>query len=61
MREGALWRRHDERHVLRLFDTDAVVSVLESAGFGVARSQRYGDIELPVGLNAFLGFRQGAV
>jgi SAM-dependent methyltransferase len=42
-RDGDGYRRVDEHHVLRLYDGDAVVQVLEAAGFTVDVRDGYGE------------------
>lgn len=54
-RDGDAYRRHDERHVLRLYRPDDVEAALVEAGLaGVRRLDRYRDLDLPPGLTAFL-------
>lgn len=54
-RDGDADRRHDERHVLRLYRPDDVEEALLAAGLGdVRRLVRYGDFDLPTGLTGFL-------
>ncbi|HEY0708585.1 MAG TPA: class I SAM-dependent methyltransferase [Polyangia bacterium] len=52
-REGAHWRRHDERHLLKLFAPEAVMVVLSEAGFQAEHRNAYGTLALPSGLHAF--------
>jgi SAM-dependent methyltransferase len=55
IRAGDAYRRHDERHELRLYRPGDVESALTTAGFGAIRTlDRYGDFELPSGLTGFL-------
>jgi len=54
-RDGNGYRRHDERHVLRLYRPHDVENSLVAAGFmGVRRLRRYGRLDLPAGLTGFL-------
>lgn len=54
-RDGDAYRRHDERHVLRLYPPDDVEAALAEAGLpGGRRLHRYGDVDLPPGLTGFL-------
>ncbi len=42
VRDGSAYRRVDEHHVLRLYEVDAVMQVLETAGFDVEVRDGYG-------------------
>ncbi len=54
-RDGDGYRRHDERHVLRLYRSDDVEEALRAAGFtDLRRPGRYGELELGPGLTGFL-------
>jgi SAM-dependent methyltransferase len=43
-REGGMYRRTDEHHVLRLYDPESVVAVLEGAGFEVEQRSGYASV-----------------
>jgi len=58
-RQGECYRRDHEVHTLHLIDSPAVVDTLRRAGFTVRTMDRYGDLELPRGLVAFLATRHG--
>lgn len=46
-RDGEVWRRTDEQHVLRLYPEQSVATWLEAAGFRVALRRSYGATKLP--------------
>jgi SAM-dependent methyltransferase len=54
VRDANAYRRVDEHHVLRLYEVDAVVAVLERAGFEVDVRDGYGRAERPPGWKVFL-------
>lgn len=56
---GKLYRRSDERHVLRLHPPDEVAAALERAGFAVRRLRAYGDYRFPKGLAGFVATKAG--
>ncbi|MCB1671435.1 MAG: class I SAM-dependent methyltransferase [Gammaproteobacteria bacterium] len=49
------YRRSDECHLVRLFDADQVVQLMEKAGFRVQVSEGYGDFPLATRRLAFIG------
>lgn len=53
-REGELYRRVDETHVLQLYSPDEVEAALQRAGFAWERLPRYGELELPPGWHAYV-------
>jgi SAM-dependent methyltransferase len=53
-RAGDLYRREDERHVLRLWARDEVLAMLARAGFSATIFDRYDDVRLPDNL---IGYR----
>ncbi len=54
-RDGDAYRRHDERHVLRLYQPDDVEAALAEAGLeDVHRLRRYRDFDFPPGLTGYL-------
>jgi hypothetical protein len=46
-RDGEVWRRTDERHVLRLYPEARVAAWLADAGFRVTVRRSYGSTKLP--------------
>jgi hypothetical protein len=57
---GDGWRRSDERHVLRLYDPDAVRADLRAAGFAdVEALAAWGELDLRPGHTAFAARRPG--
>lgn len=58
-RDGRLYRRGEEEHVLNLHEPQAVVTALRGAGFRVRRLRRYADFGLPRGLHGFLATKPG--
>ena len=53
-RQGRLYRRGEELHVLNLHDPGVVLDDLAAAGFRARRLRHYGDLRLPSGLHGFL-------
>ena len=53
-RDGRLYRRGEELHVLNLYEPNEVEEDLAAASFRVRRIRHYGDLRLPRGLNGFL-------
>jgi SAM-dependent methyltransferase len=58
-RVGRLYRRADERHVLRLYRREEVAGELIKAGFEVRRIPGYNDFRFPVGLAGFIATKSG--
>lgn len=56
-REGEVYRRSDETHVLRLYRPEDVLRALDAAGFDSTPLNGYGDFNLAVGWHAFLARR----
>lgn len=57
VQNGDLYRRNDELHILHLYDSDAVCSLLDECGFVVDVVDRYGDRVFPVGYAGFIARR----
>lgn len=58
-RAGDLYRREEERHVLKLWPRDRVVALLKEAGFAVTLFDRYDDVKLPVGVVGYRALKAG--
>jgi SAM-dependent methyltransferase len=58
-RAGDLYRREDERHVLKLWPSSVILALLERIGFAVSLFDRYDDVILPVGLIGYRAIRSG--
>ena len=58
-RVGKLYRRSDERHVLRLYPRDEVAEELTRTGFEVRRVPGYTDFRFPPGLAGFVATKPG--
>jgi SAM-dependent methyltransferase len=56
-RAGARYRRSEETHRLRLYDTAQVLAALAHAGFDARRLDSYGRFPLPVGVAGYLATR----
>jgi hypothetical protein len=59
LREGELFRRGEEVHLLNLHDPRAVAGDLADAGFRVRVVRRYSDLRFPRGLAGFLATKPG--
>jgi aminoglycoside 6'-N-acetyltransferase I len=55
---GGLFRRHEETHVLRLYDPRAVEQLLERTGFAWERLPAYDGASAGAGWHAFAAFRR---
>jgi SAM-dependent methyltransferase len=53
-RVGKLYRRSDERHVLRLYRREEIAEELTRTGFEVRRIPGYNDFRFPPGLAGFV-------
>jgi SAM-dependent methyltransferase len=56
-RDDGTFDRVDERHVLRLYEPDAITHILTTAGFGVAVRAAYGDMPPLPGWKVFTATR----
>lgn len=57
-REGALWRRSDEIHRLRLLEPTEALAHLAAAGFEAVRLDGYGDFRFLPGWSGFLATKR---
>jgi len=58
-RVGELYRRSDERHLLRLYRGDDIAELLDGAGFRVRRLDAYGALRFGPGWAGFLAIKAG--
>jgi hypothetical protein len=58
VREGDLFRRVEENHVLRLYPPDAVEVLLGKAGFAWERLAGYDGVEISPGWHAFAAVKR---
>lgn len=54
VRDGDVYRRSDERHVLRLYRQADILAALAAAGFQATALDRYGAFTLPAGWHPFI-------
>ncbi len=57
-RVGESYRRDTETHYLRLASRDEVVRLLQSTGFSVRVLEKYGEMQFPPGMTAYLAMKR---